>query len=185
MSFKIGDLVVCFENFGCNGLTIGKIYTVTKIDSCGDPYVVCDEGDNQAYMSRRFRLKRSIAERLSPPAINPEKLLASIEKMTSVCAKGKEEIKTMLAEGFGIEFPQPSFTRKDLKTGQYFKRPGVDCIYMFIDGLCFATLACIDGSGQRWSEGPSDKFSDEVVKWVNNGEFVQVFGSLKFTEKKG
>lgn len=36
--------------------------------------------------------------------IDPVKLEKAIDNMSSVCEKGRAEIKTMLSEGFGVEF---------------------------------------------------------------------------------
>lgn len=39
--------------------------------------------------------------------IDSNKLEAAINSMTSICEKGKTEIKNVLAEGFGVEFTKP------------------------------------------------------------------------------
>lgn len=49
--------------------------------------------------------------------IDEKKLNQAIDKMTSVCDKGKDEIRTVLSEGFGLTL-QPK--KEPLKTGQVY-----------------------------------------------------------------
>ena len=50
--------------------------------------------------------------------IDPVKLEKAIDNMSSVCEKGRAEIKTMLSEGFGVEFKKKEEEIK-LKVGDY------------------------------------------------------------------
>lgn len=55
---KTGDKIECVGPIhGCNGLTIGKIYTVDSVGSSdGDPCFINDRGDSSRYCAFRFKV---------------------------------------------------------------------------------------------------------------------------------
>jgi len=65
--FKVGDKVkfICTRREVSGTLTIGKTYTVNRVDACdGSPFIVNDLGNVSSYMSYRFVLVPSLFNEL-------------------------------------------------------------------------------------------------------------------------
>lgn len=61
---KIGDKLVCVDNERCQGITIGKIYTVIEIDVANDPCVINDYGRGYYIKERFISLKKYRKDKL-------------------------------------------------------------------------------------------------------------------------
>jgi len=89
--------------------------------------------------------------------IDAEKLEKKINDMSSVCEKGRKEIKSLFAEAFGVEF-------KDKKETQV--RPGdivtFDDDHKYLVGYAgIDKYAFISMSGHCWKNGSTDKIGEK------------------------
>lgn len=113
--------VKCIKRGDNSWITPGKIYEATEDKNFPELWCVLsnDDGGNCTYL-------KSLFEVVSAPVdskIDVEALAKAIDGMTSVCAKGKEEIKAVLTAGFKVEFAKPKPEVKPA-AGQIWKREG-------------------------------------------------------------
>ncbi|MFF2886689.1 hypothetical protein [Paenibacillus sp. NPDC057967] len=65
---KIGDIIV-FDELPGSFVSLGRLYTVESVDSCGDAQIVDDEGDSYDTCGEDFTLYRKKAEKKAAPSL--------------------------------------------------------------------------------------------------------------------
>ena len=169
--FKIGDIIVCVLAQG-NGNTLGNTrlhngqeYEVEKLND-SDVYLKDTKGGS--YNHERFKLKGSTMQ------VDVKKLAAAIDGMSSICATGRKEIKTVLAEGFGIVFetPQVSKPKPKVQGGQIWKHKDNNGLYL-VQGFGNNVLVALDDYANRWDDNKTFGTSPNDFDYV--GMFNDVF----------